>query len=247
MSNSYPRYRQIVDQIVSDVRTHKLSVGDTLPTEHRLMLAYGVSRHTVRKAMETLKQVGIIEVLQGKGSTVVSKPGRMSFIDRVPSIESLIDNGGTTDRLLIDKKLVHANEELAEAFACKLGREFLEMRFLRHIIKTKSIPMALLTVWIDPMFESISKLLEDEGGYTRDAIVEVMKSQYAFETTAVRQTVSACSLDTETARVLNQSESDSALKIERRYYQNSTKSPHLRSISICRSDLLTVESFYQAN
>lgn len=211
------------------------------------MLAYGVSRHTVRKAMQALKQMGVIEVLQGKGSVVVSIPGKMSFVERVPSIEALIDSGGTTDRCLIDKQRICADGELAEAFACEIGREFLQMRFLRHLIKAKSTPMALLTVWIDPMFETISSLLEVEGGYTRDAIVEVMKLQYAFETTAVRQIVSACTLNAETASLLNRPESDSALKIERRYYQNSTKSPHLRSISICRSDLLSVESFFQAN
>lgn len=72
--------------------------------------------------------------------------------------------------------------------------------------------------------------LETEGGTPRDTIVEVMKRRFEFETGVIRQNVSAC-----------------ALLIERRYYQNSAGTPHVRTVSICRGDLLSIESYFQAN
>ena len=242
-----PKYRQIVDQIVSEMARGTYNIGDLLPPEHRMMSAYGVSRHTVRQATQALKQMGVIEPRQGVGSVVVSKPGGTSFIERVPSVEAIVDMGAEIDRRLIGKKLVSAGEDLATAFGCDPDREFLEMKFLRHVVGETTVPTVFLTVWLDPLFGAISDLLESEGGTTRDAIVEIMKREFAFEVSAIRQNVSAWALDAEAAAVLKRAEGECALKIERRYYQKSSTQPHLRTMSICRGDLLTIESYFQAN
>ncbi len=247
MTAGGPKYRQIADQIVSEMRKGTYVVGDMLPTEHRLMTAYGVSRHTVRRATQALKQMGVIEARQGKGSIVVSRPGSTAFIERAPSIEEFVDKGASLDRRLVEKRIVLANGALAEAFGCSPGRELLETRYLRHVVRDTAVPAVFLTVWIDPMFESIANLLEIEDGTTRDAIVEVMKRQFALETGVIRQNVSACALDTVAAGMLDRPLGECALRIERRYYQKSASTPHLRTISICRSDLLSIESYFQAN
>ncbi len=247
MAVGIPKYRQIVDQIVAEVRSGTYAVGDMLPTEHRLMAAYGVSRHTVRQATQALRQMGIIEARQGRGSIVVAKPGLSAFVERVASIEELVNNGAKLDRRLVGKTTVEADSELSQAFGCKPGREFVEMRFVRHIVSDRAIPTVALTVWIDPMFESISTTLESENGTTRDAIVEVMRRQFAFETASIRQNVSAFALDEASAEALGRPLGECALRIERRYYRDSSSTPHLRTVSICRHDLLSIDSYFQAN
>ena len=247
MTRNSPKYNRIVNQILSEIRRGSYGVGDMLPTEHRLMNAFGVSRHTVRQAMQSLKQMGIIQAHQGKGSIVVSESNNAAFIEKIPSLEAIVDMGAELNRRLLKKTVVVADDELAGAFGCGKGREFLEMHFVRNLIQEPEVPTVFLKVWIDPIFESISDYLETDGGTTRDAIVEVMKQHFEFDTGAIRQTVSACAIDAETEAVLKLPVGECALKIERRYYQNPVSLPHLRSISICRGDLLRIESHFQAN
>ena len=246
MTAGSPKYRQIVNQIASEVSNGTYEVGDRLPTEHRLMSAFGVSRYTVRQATQSLKQMGVIEAHQGKGSVVISKPGALAFVERAHSVEALDDKSAYIDRRLFLRRIVLAGAELADAFGCGTDREFLELQYLRNIVQDTARPVVFLRVWIDPMFESIANLLEIEGGTTRDAIVDVMKRQFEIETAAIRQNVSACTLDAAAAEILDRPVGECALLIERRYYQSSAANPHIRTVSICRSELLSIESYFQA-
>ena len=178
MTLGSPKYRQIANRMVSEMRNGTYEVGDRLPTEHRLMAAFGVSRHTVRQATQLLKQMGVIEAHQGKGSVVVSKPSPPEFIERVHSVEAPVDKGTYVNRRLVHKRIVRADTELANAFGCGTDRDFLELQYLRNIVQKIELPAVFLKVWIDPMFGSIASLLETEGGTTRDAIVNVMNGRY---------------------------------------------------------------------
>ncbi|AOU78038.1 GntR family transcriptional regulator [Streptomyces albus] len=73
-SRSAPRYAQIADEIVQQIRTGVLKPGDTLPSESELMARYGVSGGTVRKAMAEVRVSGLVETRHGKGSTVKNRP-----------------------------------------------------------------------------------------------------------------------------------------------------------------------------
>lgn len=242
-----PKYQQIVNQLLADIKRGSYAVGATLPTENRLVTAHGVSRHTVRQAMQELKQMGVVEAQQGKGTIVIANGHTAAFVEKIPSLESIVDMGAQLNRKLLQKRLVGADSALAEAFGCDPGREFLEIDFIRSLQQDPVVPTVFLRVWIDPLFRKISDYLEFDSGTTRDAIVDVMKEQFQIETKAIRQTVSACSLNEQAASVLDLPAGTSALKIERKYYRNSVSKPHLRSISICRGDMLKIESYFQSS
>lgn len=242
-----PKYQQIVSQLLADIKCGLYAVGTTLPTENRLVTTHGVSRHTVRQAMQELKQMGMVEAQQGKGTIVIAKAHTAAFVEKIPSLEAIVDMGAHLNRQLLQTKVVRASSELAEAFGCETGREFLELHFVRSLQQTPVLPTVFLKVWIDPLFKEISDHLQVDNGTTRDAIVEVMKQQFQIETKSIRQTVSACSMNEQSAAVLDLPVGTSGLKIERKYYRSSISSPHLRSISICRGDLLKIESHFQAS
>ncbi|SFG63126.1 transcriptional regulator, GntR family [Palleronia marisminoris] len=67
-----PRYRELSDQIARQIEDGDLAPGAALPPERTLAELHGVSRVTVRKAMETLSGRGLIEQRRGAG-TFVSK------------------------------------------------------------------------------------------------------------------------------------------------------------------------------
>ena len=65
-----PRWRQISHALSAGIGPGGLQPGAKLPTEAQLAAQYGVNRHTVRRAIETLVRSGLVRVEQGRGSFV---------------------------------------------------------------------------------------------------------------------------------------------------------------------------------
>jgi GntR family phosphonate transport system transcriptional regulator len=63
-------WRQIAQAIEADITSGEFSPGAQLPTEAELAQRFGVNRHTLRRAMSSLQERGIIRVEQGRGTFV---------------------------------------------------------------------------------------------------------------------------------------------------------------------------------
>lgn len=68
-----PLYAQMMERIRMDILRGVYPVGERIPPEHQLEERYGVSRVTVRRALQELTAAGLLERKQGKG-TFVSQP-----------------------------------------------------------------------------------------------------------------------------------------------------------------------------
>jgi DNA-binding LacI/PurR family transcriptional regulator len=69
-----PKHRELRETLRAAIVGGKFVPGDRLPSEHELVVQYGVSRPTVREALGSLVQEGVLERFQGKG-TFVGKGG----------------------------------------------------------------------------------------------------------------------------------------------------------------------------
>lgn len=78
-SNSpLPLYFQIKEDLKSKIENGILNEGEYLPSEFKLMERYGVSRPTIRQAVENLCQENFLEKQRGIGTMVKSKNSRLS-------------------------------------------------------------------------------------------------------------------------------------------------------------------------
>ena len=68
-----PMYIKIHNQIKRDVENHVYKVGDRIPAERQLAVKFGVSRMTLRQAIKTLEEEGILERRLGSGTYVASQ------------------------------------------------------------------------------------------------------------------------------------------------------------------------------
>lgn len=66
------RYRKIYLDILDDIKSGRVKIGDKMPTEQQLSKKYGVSRITSKKAFEMLVQEGLVNRIPGKGTFVTS-------------------------------------------------------------------------------------------------------------------------------------------------------------------------------
>jgi GntR family transcriptional regulator len=73
-----PLYHEIEVELRKLILSGELAAGSLLPTEPQLQASFGVSRATVRKAIEELVLAGLIIKRQGVG-TFVAEPGATNF------------------------------------------------------------------------------------------------------------------------------------------------------------------------
>ncbi|MEU5805596.1 GntR family transcriptional regulator [Streptomyces sp. NPDC047718] len=69
-----PRYLQIAEDIVQQIRAGVLKPGDQVPSEAEMVERYGVSGGTIRKAMTEIRASGLVDTRHGKGSYVKARP-----------------------------------------------------------------------------------------------------------------------------------------------------------------------------
>lgn len=95
MANQVPVYIQIHDQIKNQIETGVWKVGDRLPSERELAVTFGVSRMTLRQAIQTLADEGILERKIGSGTYVANEKvqekmtGTTSFTDIMESLNKV--------------------------------------------------------------------------------------------------------------------------------------------------------------
>lgn len=238
MSRTAPKYSLIADQLLREIKAGKLPVGGLLPTESELMRAYGVSRHTVRNAVQDLKSRGIAASRQGQGSRVIADGPASGFVERIQSISELVAFAQETRRELISSEFVDADEDLARKFECAPGRRLLKVKMIRHSVEPSSTPIAFLIFYMDALFETA---IEAFCTQARSA-AEIISEQFGYEIGSVTQTVSADALSEEAAAVLGEEAGGPALIIERDYATSPDTAPHMTVSSVCAAHNVKVVS-----
>lgn len=83
-SSLIPYYIQIKEHLLKGINDNTYPVGSKIPSESELTKMFGVSRITVRQAIEALAQEGRVEKTQGKG-TFVRRPKVMQELNVITS------------------------------------------------------------------------------------------------------------------------------------------------------------------
>ncbi|WP_268625514.1 FadR/GntR family transcriptional regulator [Paenibacillus alvei] len=82
--SAVPR-RKLVDQVLEqlhDALDYHYRPGDRMPTEPELMEMLGVGRSTIREAVKILVHAGVLEVRQGDGTYVRSRPSDSDSLEQ---------------------------------------------------------------------------------------------------------------------------------------------------------------------
>jgi GntR family transcriptional regulator len=135
------RYRTIADELRSRVDSGELAAGALLPSESELSAAYGVSRVTVRKALELLRDEGLIDARQGFGWFVATAPVRQS-LGRLGTIEDQLGELGVgSERRVVGFRFAAAPPRVREVLGVDAVLE------VRRVNWADGQPFARVTVW----------------------------------------------------------------------------------------------------
>jgi DNA-binding GntR family transcriptional regulator len=80
MTTSVPQYRRLYEILREQVNDGIFKPGDILPSENDLCAQHGITRPTVRHALDALLNDGMISKHKGKGSIVVGPPNGIGIL-----------------------------------------------------------------------------------------------------------------------------------------------------------------------
>lgn len=75
-------YKKVIKYIKNEIIKGSLSVGDKLPTERFLAEKLGISRNSIREAIRTMENMGMLESKQGSGNYLTGNLGKM-FVEGI--------------------------------------------------------------------------------------------------------------------------------------------------------------------
>lgn len=101
-------YKQIAIDIASKVVNGKYRPGQKIHGRSTLASQYNVSPETVRRAVFLLNQVGVLQVRQGAGITIVSVENAEEFLSKSNERQSLDTIKNHIDRLMLEQKQLNS-------------------------------------------------------------------------------------------------------------------------------------------
>lgn len=125
------KQEMITHDIASKIRHGIYPPKSLLPSENELAALYGVSRNTVRKSLEDLTSLGVIQKIKGKGSIVLDF-SRLSFpVSRITTFNELNRSLGLEAQTKV--LAIETVTEVPEAFNCEAAEPFIKVKRLRII------------------------------------------------------------------------------------------------------------------
>lgn len=103
-----PLHHQIYLVLADGISVGRYGVGEALPTEEQLTRMFSVSRITVRRAMESLNDAGLIERGAGRRTVVRAQLGRTMRMTMNSVIENIVAYGSETDARVVEFGYVEA-------------------------------------------------------------------------------------------------------------------------------------------
>lgn len=135
------RYQRIADDLRARLGSGALAAGRLLPSEAELSEEFAASRVTVRRALEVLRDEGLVDSRQGFGWFVAASPVRQS-LGHFGTIESqLASEGAASTRCILDFGFVPSPPRVRQVLG---DGTVLRVRRLNLADDT---PFAVVTVW----------------------------------------------------------------------------------------------------
>jgi len=207
-----PIYARILDTLRQRIAEGVYRVGESLPTEAELVLEFGVSRQTVRSALQNLVAEGIVERTAGRG-TFLKRGGADGGEWNIGGIEDIIDIGFSGSYAVKAVRTVSAarNARVAGALDVPASGRMLNVRATRS---TSEGPFAYSNLYFP---EEIGKRLPRRL-FDKRPLVLLVEEYCGIPAFRSRQVASATLADRSVARVLGVAAGEPLLVLERTHF-----------------------------
>lgn len=144
--SSVPLYVQLETILASQIARGQLRPHQKLPSERELCHLFGISRMTVRQALGSLTQKGLVYTQPGKGVFVADPTRSLEVkVSLAGYSEDIRRLGAKPSSILLEARLLLATSELAKALH---GSELEEVVKVERLRMVNNVPLALQTAYL---------------------------------------------------------------------------------------------------
>lgn len=207
-----PKYFQLREILLDLIEEAELPVDALIPSERELCQRYGLSRMTVRQAVDHLVSEGRLYRVPGKG-TFVARPKIEMPLRLVSFTEDMRTRGLEPGARDLDLRTTPANAHLARVFDVPPGTG---VHIIERLRTADGEPMAVERSHIP------AALAPDllTAGLAGKSLYDVLETRYAVTFDAGEQTIEAGIADTADARLLDLPRGSAVLLLQRKSFMN---------------------------
>jgi len=233
VSSRIPLYYQLENVLREKITSGAFESGERIPTETRLIEQFGVSRITVRQALQSLADDGLIERKQGSGTIVAARKTKKKrftgTIHLTGSLDELIEMGMDTPVKVLEMNRVEADQHEAELLEVKIGVPVYRLKRLRM---NDGKPYSLIVNYLPEDIGSQLTMAELSSG----ALLHTMETKLKLNLDNAIQQIHAELADPYVAKLLDIRVGTALLSIERTVYTDKAR-PVEYVHTLYRSDL----------
>ena len=127
-----PKYYQLQEALREQIAAWE--IDQSIPSEPQLCQLYGVSRTTVRKALDDLVHEGLLYREQGKGTFVAPPKLRERFAQRTAGFyEDMVSRGLKVRTRVLEQSVVKANKRVATELELPVSDKVIKIVRVRSI------------------------------------------------------------------------------------------------------------------
>jgi GntR family transcriptional regulator len=207
-----PRYQEIADQLLEEIRSGVYPPGQLLPPEFKLCERFAVSRHTVREALRTITAKGLITRRPHAGSMVIAAEQPTVFTHSVGSLSEWLRYPSDTYRETVETSEIAVDRETAALLKCEPGARWFRIRSIRRFDKV-DLPLAWTDIYIDPQYAGVVKRRD----HARTAVHQQIEKMFGVVVERAQLEIFASAVPKHLAGYLKVKPRSPALTVIRRY------------------------------
>lgn len=208
-----PRYANLARDLQAAIFAGQHRPGSLLPGEHELAESHGVSRSTIRAALDLLERDGLIERKRGAGTRVLSPRPPGGFGQSVRSIGELILYAHDTRRVVRSVARIVADTTLSGLLGVTPGSRWLQLTSLRVDPARPNRPICWSEAYVAASLSGITDHLSDET----TALCDLLSRHCGVGVVSIEQELQGVIIPAELADLLAATAGAPALQILRRY------------------------------
>jgi GntR family transcriptional regulator len=206
-----PIYHQLYELLRNDIVRGEWQPGDMLPSETELIEQYGVSRITVRQALEALVNDGLIYRQRGRG-TFVAHPTVEQGLSRIISFtEDMRQRGFKPGTEVLFHGLAPASAEIAQQLQVEPDEELVRIERLRL---ADGEPMSIEESHL--VHRYCPGVLQHD--YSENPLRQILEDDYGIRLARAKQVIRAIAASAKVAKKLSIPAKAALLYIERVSY-----------------------------
>ncbi len=213
-----PRYRQIADELLTQLRAGIHPIGAMLPTETELCALYSASRHTIREALRLVEDAGLVSRRQGSGTSVIAHETRGRFVQDITSMGGLLQYPEETRLTILRARETQLDAETAANLGVAEGETWLRIDSLRRV-RITTAPICFTTVLIPTEYAAVV----DDIGADQGPVYSLVEKRFGVQLASVEVDLTAGGVPESQAALLDCEPGAPALIIRRRYMDQNQR------------------------